>query len=242
MRLPAMLPHPGASSSAGKVRRRLGVGAGMGHRALATAIAGATLLAAAAGCGGGSSGATSPPASTSAQAAPAGGYAAPAQASPARPAPEFALRDSTGKLVHLSDFRGRAVLLTFIYDHCPDVCPLIVGNLHAALEQLGPAASKAQVVAVSVDPIGDTPKTVKAFVAAHGMTGRMTYLIGSKQRLAPVWKRYGVQVQGTPESREGVGHSALVYGITGSGRETTLYPSNMKPAWVAHDVPLLAER
>jgi protein SCO1 len=86
--------------------------------------------------------------------------------------PQFALRDSTGQLVRLSQFRGKAVLLTFIYDHCPDVCPLIVANLHTALLKLGSAAKKLQIIAVSVDPKGDTPATVKASLAAHEMTGR----------------------------------------------------------------------
>ena len=43
--------------------------------------------------------------------------------------PQFALRNSLGHRVRLSQFRGRAVILTFIYDHCPDTCPLIVENL-----------------------------------------------------------------------------------------------------------------
>ena len=60
-------------------------------------------------------------------------YDAPAQLSPSRQASDFSLRDSTGKLVPFSRFRGKAILLTFIYDHCPDVCPLIVSNLHTAL-------------------------------------------------------------------------------------------------------------
>jgi protein SCO1/2 len=209
----------------------------MSDRAWAAAMGATLLVLAAVGCGG-SSGAASQQPKTTAQTAAS--YAAPSQAAPARPAPGFSLRDAAGRPVRLSDFRGKAVLLTFIYDHCPDTCPLIVGNLHAALQQLGPGARKAQVIAVSVDPIGDTPKSVRQFVAAHDMTGRMQYLLGSEAQLKPVWKSYGIQVQGTPENREGVGHSALVYGITGSGREATLYPSNMKPAWVAHDVPLLA--
>jgi protein SCO1 len=153
--------------------------------------------------------------------------------------PQFALRDSTGRLVRLSQFRGKAVLLTFIYDHCPDVCPLIVSNLHTALLKLGSAASKLQIIAVSVDPKGDTPSTVKAFLAAHEMTGRMEYLIGTFRQLAPVWRAYGVQVQGSPEKRE-VGHSAFLYGITGRGSVLVLYPPTFDPAWVAHDAPLLA--
>jgi protein SCO1/2 len=177
---------------------------------------------------------------TTASAKP-GALDSPAELSPPAPSPDFALRDSTGKLVRLSQFRGKAVLLTFIYDHCPDVCPLIVGDLHNALLRLGSRASKVQIVAVSVDPKGDTPKTVKAFLAAHEMTGRMEYLIGSLRALTPVWRSYGVEAQGTPDSRE-VSHTAFVYGITASGKRKALYPSNLQPEWIVHDVPILASQ
>jgi protein SCO1 len=153
--------------------------------------------------------------------------------------PQFALRDSLGHTVRLSQFRGKAVLLTFIYDHCPDVCPLIVSNMHAALLKLGSAASRLQIIAVSVDPWGDSPATVRAFLKAHEMTGRMEYLIGSLKQLAPVWRAYGVQVQGSPQRRE-VGHSAFLYGITGHGSVRVLYPPDFDPEWIAHDAPLLA--
>ena len=133
------------------------------------------------------------------------------------------------------------MLLTFIYDHCTEVCPLIVSNLHTALLKLGPAASKLQIIAVSVDPKGDTPATVKTFLAAHEMTGRMEYLIGPFSELAPVWREYGVQVQASPDEREDVvGHSAFLYGITGRGSVVVLYPPTFDPAWIVHDAPLLA--
>jgi protein SCO1/2 len=164
---------------------------------------------------------------------------APGELQPPAPSPDFALRDSTGALVRLSQYRGKAVLLTFIYTHCPDVCPLIVAQLHNALLKLGPQASKVQIVAVSVDPKGDTPKTVKVFLAKHDMTGRMEYLIGSTKQLAAVWKPYGIEVQGTPEQRE-VGHTGIVYGITASGKRRALYPANLQPNWIVHDVPILA--
>jgi protein SCO1/2 len=203
-------------------------------RAVAGVLALGLAAAGAAGCGGSTSAST-------AAAKPPARYDAPAKADPPRPAPDFALRNHEGKLVRLSQFRGKAVLLTFIYDHCPDTCPLIVGNLHSSLAQLGPKARNVQIVAVSVDPKGDTPQTVKAFLTAHEMTGRMQYLIGSKRQLAPVWRAYGIQVEADPESRE-VGHSASVLGITGKGQTAVLYPANFKPAWVVHDVPVLAAR
>jgi protein SCO1 len=202
---------------------------------LLLALAAAGLVA---GCGSSSSGSgsSSDPATT-AKGKPA--YEAPALADNPQPAPNFTLNNSLGKPVSLSQFRGKAVLLTFIYSHCPDICPLIVGNLHSALQQLGPKASKVQVVAVSVDPKGDTVKAVNKFISNHDMTGRMEYLIGSKKQLARAWKQYGVKVEGTRDSRE-VDHSAAVYGITGKGTEVALYPANFKVDWIVHDVPLLA--
>ena len=145
----------------------------------------------------------------------------------------------------LSHYRGKAVLLTFIYDHCLDTCPLIVSQLRNALILLGPRAREVQVIAVSVDPRGDTPVTVKAFVAAREMTGRMEYLIGSPGQLARVWRVWGIAVRATPERRELgrstlVGHSAVIYGISARGDVTALYPANLQPRWIAHDVPILA--
>jgi protein SCO1/2 len=201
--------------------------------ALATLVSLVALTAAVAGCG-----SSSPPAKHRSTATTPGKLQAPAQLNPPKPAPNFRLRDSLGRTVSLSQFRGKAVLLTFIYDHCPDVCPLIVSHFHTALTQLGANARHVQVVAVSVDPRGDTPKTVKAFLAQHLMTGRMEYLIGSRKELAPVWRKWGVAVKSTPDARE-VDHSAFVYGITAGGYVKALYPSNFKPGWITHDVPIL---
>ena len=160
---------------------------------------------------------------------------------PAKQAPDFTLHDASGKAVRLSDFRGRAVLLTFVYTHCPDVCPLIMTNLGVALDKLGDQAGKAQIVAVSVDPAGDTPAQVRRFLRVRGLTGRAQYLIGSQRELAAVWRDYGIQVEASPDDRE-VGHSATVLGITGTGREQTAYQQDFAPAAVAADVPRLAAR
>lgn len=204
----------------------------------------ATLLAAvialaltAAGCGGSSGAATTTAAKAAARPAK---LDAPGEASPIRPAPAIDLKDSLGHRVQLSDYRGKAVYLMFIYDHCPDTCPLMVSSFHTALGRMSAAdRAKAQVIAVSVDPKGDTPKTVRHFLTERLMTGRMEYLLGSEKALTPVWRDWGIQVQASPDQRE-VGHSAFVYGITGSGRVRALYPSNFKPAWIAHDTAILA--
>ena len=164
-------------------------------------------------------------------------------ATPPKSAPGLPLKDYLGHPLSPSDLQGKAVLVTFIYTHCPDVCPLIVSHLHAAQDKLGPEEKKLQIVAVSVDPRGDTPKTVAAFLKDHQMTGRMRYLIGSRPQLERVWHGWNIISKNAPKKSKTpdlVEHSALIYGISGSGKITTLYPANFAPQQIVHDVPLLA--
>ena len=196
-----------------------------------------------AGCGGSGSGSSSTGASGGQSATTTVKYAGVA-AAPSKPAPPLALRDSLGHSVNLDQYRGKAVLVTFIYDHCPDICPLMVGHLHTAQAQLGPEAQKLQIIAVSVDPRGDTPSTVKAFLQEHRMTGRMEYLIGSHPELEKVWRDWSILAKATPITKDPdlVEHSALVYGISASGRITTLYQHDFVPSQIVHDVPILASQ
>jgi protein SCO1 len=163
-------------------------------------------------------------------------------ANPPRPAFPLKLRDSTGKAFDLASYRGKAVLISFQYVHCPDECPLMTANLHTALKQLGSLASRVQVVAVSTDPKGDRPKAVNAYLAKHQVTGEMRYLIGSKAELAKVWKTWGIVSKPDPSAPGKVGHSALTYGISASGKITTLYPSNFGAAGIAHDARILVKQ
>jgi protein SCO1 len=204
-------------------------------------IAAIALALSLAGCGGNGNGSSS--SQTGVSATSTVKYAGVA-AAPAKAAPPLALRDSLGHPVNIDQYRGKAVLVTFIYDHCPDVCPLIVGNLHTAQAQLGPEADKLQIIAVSVDPRGDTPSTVNAFLREHRMTGRMEYLIGSRPELEKVWRDWSILSKATPRPKNPdlVEHSALVYGISGSGRITTLYTPHFAPGQIVHDVPLLASQ
>lgn len=190
------------------------------------------LAVVAVGCGGSSSNSTTT----------SGGHFYAVLAKPPTPVPPLKLKDSLGHEVDINDYRGKAILVTFIYDHCPDVCPVIVGNLHTAQNELGAEAKKLQIIAVSVDPKGDTPKTVKAFLKDHQMTGRMEYLVGSRPQLEKVWSDWHIVAKSSPKKNNPdlVEHSALIYGISASGKITTLYPASFVPPQIVHDVPLLA--
>jgi protein SCO1/2 len=159
---------------------------------------------------------------------------------PAKQAPPIDLRNYLGQHVTLSQYRGKAVLVTFLYANCPDICPLIASNLRVALNMLGRRDSEVQVIAVSVDPRGDTPANVARFVRDHEMTGRMQYLIGSAAELAPTWKAWNVGSEREAGQPQLIAHSALVYGISAAGKLTTIYPATFEPSEIAHDVPKLA--
>ncbi len=150
---------------------------------------------------------------------------------PSLPAPATVGRNSTGQLVSVPE-GGRPALVTFFYTHCLTTCPVMAGEIAAALNEAGPAAtSKIDVVAISVDPKGDTPATVHHFLTVHDLLGRMEYIIGTRAELAPIWQAWNVSVKPgaevyVPAMRmymPQVNHSAVLYLINKQGQEVGTY-------------------
>ena len=153
---------------------------------------------------------------------------------PPRPAPAIALHDAWGKPVTLAAQRGRYALVTFLYVHCPDVCPLIAQNLNAALRQLGAARNHVRVLAVSVDPRGDTRAAVRRYIASKGLLPQFRYLIGTKAELAKTWAAWHVlSVRQSPELVDHVAYTALV---DPTGKQRVLYDSKLTSTQVLHDL------
>ena len=160
--------------------------------------------------------------------------------SPQRAAPPLVLKDIHGRTVDIRDFKGSPVLVTFVYAHCPDVCPLIMSNLRQARIDAGAVGKRTRVIAVSVNPKGDTPAVVRKFLAERGVAGFVHYLIGTRGQLEPVWKDWNVAQQVPKSDPELVEHSALIYGVTAGGDLATAYPVGFKAATIARDLPRLA--
>jgi protein SCO1 len=183
----------------------------------------ALIVVALSGCGGSSQPKISAPTATTPQ---AGG--AIIQSKPV--APPISLHDDRGRPVRLSDFRGKWVAVAFLYTHCPDVCPLIAQNLNVALAH----APDLRVVAVSVDPKGDTPAAVRAFARSHRLVGSFHYLIGSRSQLQPVWRAWHVAT--VPGPSKTVSHSAFEVLVDPTGRERAYYDAKVTAADVLHDL------
>ncbi len=155
------------------------------------------------------------------------------------PAPDFALTDQYGKQISLSGLRGRVVVLTFLYTHCPDVCPLIADHLRITNEQLGGASDKVAFVAISVDPENDTPAAIQAFDGEHRLDGLLTYLNGSREQLQQVWANYYVASQVIADGPEGIAHSTRVVVIDKTGNQRVNLGSDFDPADLAFNIRAL---
>src|ERR1700726_715673 len=146
---------------------------------------------------------------------------------PAKPAFDFHLIDQEGKPFQLSQMRGKAVLFSFGFTHCPNVCPTTLSDL-AKVYQALPAKDreKVQVLFVSVDPQRDKPETMKSYVPYFNDS--FIGLTGTEAELAEAAKAYGAYYEiihdaGTNPDLYTVNHSALTYLITPDGKWKLLY-------------------
>ena len=159
-------------------------------------------------------------------------------------APDFTLVDGlTGRSTTLSALQGKVVVLSFLYTHCPDVCPLTAEEFRQAQQKLtDDERDRTVFVAVSVDPRQDTPEAVQAFAKDHGLTKGFVFLIGAAAQLQAVWSAYGIRTETDPSTPE-VGHSDAIYLLDRKGRARVLVHSNITATDLATDVKLLlAER
>jgi len=144
------------------------------------------------------------------------------------------LRDHTGRLRHLEDFRGKAVVLFFGFTHCPDVCPTTLADTAQALRALGPQADRVQVLFVTVDPERDTPQALASYVTAFDP--RFIGLYGdadATRRVAKEFKIYYEKRAGTTPGSYSMDHSAQTYVIDPQGRLRLL----LRQERIAEDLP-----
>jgi protein SCO1/2 len=143
---------------------------------------------------------------------------------------DFSLRDQDGKPVSLREYRGRVVVLTFMYSTCQDTCPVTAQTIRGALDQVG---HDVPVLAVSVDPAHDTRDSAERFLVKQSMSaGRMRFLLGSRAQLQPIWKAYGIQPQG-----KGFEHTAYVAVLDQTGRQRVAFTiDHLTDRDLAHDI------
>jgi protein SCO1/2 len=163
--------------------------------------------------------------------------------------PDFKLRNQDGREIHLDQFRGKTLLLTFIYTRCPlpNFCPLVTRNFAAINHQLAanPALyAKTHLLCVSFDPDNDTPARLRAYGAAYiGSDGKdafahWDFAVPSKTELMEMAKYFDV---GLTRGGDGsITHTLSTTLIDPHGKVEHFYPGNeWTPDQVMSDVKQL---
>lgn len=86
-------------------------------------------------------------------------------------APPFELADADGKVVRLSDFSDKIVVLYFIFASCTDLCPIhseVIADIQRKIN-ITPMKDMVQFLAITTDPSTDTSEVLKTYGAAHGL-------------------------------------------------------------------------
>jgi protein SCO1 len=149
--------------------------------------------------------------------------------------PDFTLLNQSGNLIHLAQFRGKTLFMTFIYTRCPlaDYCPRMSRNF-ARLDKMLAADpelyAKTHLLSVSFDPAYDTPKVLRSYGGAY--TGNYTnetfahwdFAAPPQKELDKVLNFFLLGI--TPEKDKTITHSLSTIVITPDGKVYKWYPEN----------------
>jgi protein SCO1 len=136
----------------------------------------------------------------------------PSNASPlpkVAPAPEFSLTSQDGVQVKLVDFRGKVVVVTFIFTMCTTTCPVLTPMLSFVQERLGrDFGEKIAFISITLDPERDTPDVLREYAQAFGANlAGWAFLTGPPAAIREVTRRYGVFASKDPNGD--VDHTSL---------------------------------
>jgi len=177
----------------------------------------------------------------------------PGEPKPGDEIPDFTLVNQDGKPIHLSQYKGRSIALTFVYTRCPqpDQCTLMSNNFAAVdleLQKEPQVYAKTHLITISFDPEYDTPKVMRSYGASH--TGRYAdekfehweFATGSADEVKRIAEFFGLRYfKDSSTGEEQVMHSLRTAVIDRDGKLVKLYRGNeWNPAEVTTDVRTLA--
>jgi protein SCO1/2 len=160
--------------------------------------------------------------------------------------PDFVLRNEEGRAIHLKQFQGKALLITFIYTRCPlpTFCPRVTRNF-AAMEKVLAADpglyAHTHLLSVSFDPEHDTPERLRAYGAQYLPSDAKSpfvhwdFAVPTKPVLVEMARYFDVGI--TPGPDQTITHTLSTTLIGRDGKVVQFYPGNeWTPEQVLADV------
>ncbi len=156
-------------------------------------------------------------------------------------APDFTLIDQDVHRVRLSQFRGKLVLLNFIYTHCVDVCPIVTSKLVKVQRELirrGWWAKDVVFLSVTTDPARDLPPVLRKYAKARGAdTVGWHFLTGDLRTVTTVHKLYGITAMPAESGLQE--HTLPTFVINRKGLVLGTYDVRFDPQDVVRDLEKL---
>lgn len=128
---------------------------------------------------------------------------------PENPAPAFVLINQNSEVVNLSQFEGKVVVMTFLFTHCPDVCPALTYQMKRLSEELGDDYEESVVfLSVTVDPERDTPERLASFSSGSNASWDFLTVNSSfpENHMQAMWTNYNMVVLVEEDACGGQGH------------------------------------
>ena len=151
---------------------------------------------------------------------------------PGAEVPDDPLEDQTGAARKLSDWRGRALAVTFVYTRCPvpDFCPLMdrrFADLQRLVKADGSLRDRVHLASISFDPAHDTGPVIAAHAKTRGADPHVwSYLTGTSQAIEHLTSRFGVSTIPDKGSAETLTHNLRTAVIDPRGRLMKVYSGN----------------
>jgi protein SCO1/2 len=157
--------------------------------------------------------------------------------------PDFAFVNQDGKPIHIRDYRGKALLVTFIYTRCPlpDYCPRMNENfrqIQSILRENPDSLKKAAFLSISFDPEHDTPKVLKHYASIYNRAitppADWQFAVPAAKDLPEIAYFFGLVYQ--PDNAQIV-HSLSTTLISPTGKIENYYDNNeWTPAEVSQSI------
>jgi protein SCO1 len=150
---------------------------------------------------------------------------------------DFALTNQHGQKVSLSSYRGKVVMLAFIFSTC-HTCVLVANQVRGALDELE-GGRRPSTLFVSTNPRADTRASVSRFLSETSLSGHVEYLTGTPHELQPIWKAYAIPPVSAGKHASEEGSTVLLIDHNGAER-VGFGLEQITPESLAHDIRLLA--
>lgn len=153
-----------------------------------------------------------------------------------RAVPDVALIDQDGARFSPAAYRGKMLLVDFIYTDCPTICGVLGADFGQVLDLLrrdGGTAGQVDLLSISFDPAHDRPPELKAYGARFGAaTPRWRIAVpATAEGLRALLRTFGVVV--IPDAFGGFTHNDAVYVVDRDGRLVRILDADLPATLVA---------